>query len=668
MKKINLPALGALLFWGMAMTSCQGFIDSVVGVEDNPASGTEVAAKNISEPSDFEAYIDMSTYAGDSFYQYAVGKWLDENPLKNDEYSNGTMAEQAELSYEFVKNLAGSNYGTATGTDPVLTCLHEDYKADEFATDKAALKSILAGIDKPTTLQEMYQLMGKLTRDGYMTPAVYYPLQVERKVVPAFAFPEPKKQFKADYKTLMAYADMTMEDAEQVEAVAKKWKDFLVKQEAFLDKHQCCTPHRNLVKMEFSRTRGDEEHPLKAIFDAVKKGLGDVYTEDGYKLVDGYLAKMTLDELKLFCKYMVVNRDFLFMPGAPSYHEKAYGSEDMIIAFLAYKFCPLHVNISALYNQTVDPNNREAVMKMCKEICTAFKKRIEKRPWMSEATKQKAIEKLENMTMYVGWPTNENRRKDWKMNVPQNRSTAYLDMLDLFKQRSDIIDKKAGSTDESDLFFAGENYMPSYKANAFCTRIDNSITILSSNLKAPIFDPSKSDAYNYSVMGATTIGHEITHNFDSEGRKYNKVGKLENWWTAADIKTFEEFEKLMIDNFNGLTYYGNHKCDGKNTLAENIADLGGLNNAYDAFIKKQTDKGISGAELDRQGREFYRGFAVGWMENPSDEAIDDYEEDEHAPNFLRVDGNVYLVNEFYRLFNIQSGKMYLAPDKRIEIW
>ena len=109
-------------------------------------------------------------------------------------------------------------------------------------------------------------------------------------------------------------------------------------------------------------------------------------------------------------------------------------------------------------------------------------------------------------------------------------------------------------------------------------------------------------------------------------------------------------------------------CNGEATLAENIADLGGLYICYDAFVKKMKASGISGDELDRQGREYFRGFAYGWMENMSENAIEDYKQDNHAANCLRVNGNVYLMDEFYRLFNIKDGKMYLTPKDRIEIW
>lgn len=290
------------------------------------------------------------------------------------------------------------------------------------------------------------------------------------------------------------------------------------------------------------------------------------------------------------------------------------------------------------------------------------------RQWLSAATKAKAIEKLEAMTFYFGWPGDDSGQKNWLVKVPKERKSLYQDILDLFCQRSALIDQMKGKEGEADLFYAQEWSDQSYRPNARYMHLNNSIDIMSINLVEPIFDIQMCDALKYSVMGASTIGHEITHGFDSSGSLYNKIGKKEEWWTPADKQNFAKLQDAMVKNFNQLYYADNLYCNGEATLAENIADLGGLYIAYDAFVKKMKASGISGDELDRQGREFFRGFAYGWMENMSADEIENYKKDEHAANCLRVNGNVYLMDEFYRLFNCQDGKMYLAPKDRIEIW
>ena len=224
------------------------------------------------------------------------------------------------------------------------------------------------------------------------------------------------------------------------------------------------------------------------------------------------------------------------------------------------------------------------------------------------------------MTFYFGWPGDDSGRKNWLVKVPKERKSLYQDILDLFCQRSALIDQMKGKVGEADLFYAQEWSDQSYRPNARYMHLNNSIDIMSINLVEPVFDVQMCDALKYSVMGASTIGHEITHGFDSDGSLYNKLGKKEDWWTPADKQNFAKLQDAMVENFN------------------------------------------------RQGREFFRGFAYGWMENMSDDEIENYQKDEHAPFCLRVNGNVYLMDEFYRLFNIKSGQMYLDPKDRIEIW
>jgi predicted metalloendopeptidase len=322
--------------------------------------------------------------------------------------------------------------------------------------------------------------------------------------------------------------------------------------------------------------------------------------------------------------------------------------------------------VSAVFNKAISAANREAVMKMAKELRASFKERINNRQWISAATKANAIEKLEAMTFYVGWPGDDSGRKNWLMKAP-NKKSIYQDILDLFKQRTALVYQMKGKEGEANIFYVHEWGSPSYENNAAYMQSDNSMYILSNNLISPSFDIQMIDAMKYGMLG-TLVGHEITHGFDNEGCLYNKIGKYEDWWTPADKQNFEKLQDAMVKNFNQLYYADNVYCDGEFTLVENIADLGGLNIAYDAFVKKMKATGISGDELDRQGREFFRAYAYYFMENMSAEEIESYKQDEHAPFCLRVNGNVYLMDEFYRLFNIKDGKMYLAPKDRIEIW
>lgn len=612
-----------------------------------------------------------NVYAGDNFYEYAVGRWLDQNPLKPGQYNNGTMAAQVDVYENFLKALSGKDYGVKTGTDEVITALNDDYSAKEYADDKALLMAKIDKIDKAATKDALYEQMGLLVKEGYQMPFEYVCMPVERRVTPVLEFPDKIKHLSASDKELIEFANMTAEEAAKTMKEAEEWKKFLVdKKLSNKDNSDNRQREMRLKKVNLrSGTRAAGKAPLLAILKAAGIDTsGNLLAGEKFESLGNYLDLSTLEQLKMLCKYLLVNRDYEFIPSDPNNKQRVWEVNNVLTALFKYTFSPISVNASAVFNQSIPAANREAAVKMAEEIRASFKERINNRQWLSAATKTKAIEKLEAMTFNIGWPANDSGRKNWLVKVPKDRKSLYQDILDLFCQRTALVDQMKGKEGDADLFYAQEWYDQSYKPNARYMEVNNSMYILSINLIEPIFDLQMCDALKYSVIGATTIGHEITHGFDNEGSLYNKIGKKEEWWTPADKQNFAKLQDAMVKNFNSLYYADNVYCDGKATLPENIADLGGLYICYDAFVKKMKASGISGDELDRQGREYFRGFAYGWMENMSENAIEDYKKDEHSANLLRVNGNVYLMDEFYRLFNIKDGKMYLAPKDRIEIW
>ena len=665
MRKQTLWMVIAILICGPILTSCIDYL------EDNPSGSSE--SGNIIEPSAFADLMYPNIYVGDDFYDYAVGRWLDEHPLKKGEFSNGTIAAVEDVRNEFIKKLSGKDYGVKTGIDEVITALHDDYSATEYADDKAVLKTKLANIDEAATKDALYEQMGLLVKDGYQMPFEYICRPIERRVTPALDFPVSIQELDASAEELIQLADMTAEEAKSTMKMAEDWKSFLIDQEISSKaaaSNRTGSREARLEKVNLrSGTRGAGTAPLQAILKAA--GIDnekDLVADKHFASVEDYLDACTLDQLKMLCKYLVVNRDFDYIPSDPTdKKQKVRGAEDVIAALCKNIFSPIAVNVSAVFDQAIPAANREAVMKMAEEIRASFKERINSRQWLSAATKAKAIEKLEAMTFYVGWPANDSGRKNWLVKVPENRKSLYQDILDLFRQRTALVEQMKGKEGEADLFYAEQWSDPSYKNNARYFIINNSMHMLSINLISPVFDLQMIDAMKYGMLG-TVIGHELTHGFDNVGSFYNEIGKKEEWWIPADRQNYVKLQDAMVKNFNSLYYADNVFCDGEATLAENIADLGGLYISYDAFAKKMKETGISGDELDRQGREFFRALAYYWMENMSEACIENYKYDEHAANCLRVNGNVYLVDEFYRLFNIQGGKMYLDPKYRIEIW
>ncbi|MBC7417830.1 MAG: M13 family metallopeptidase, partial [Pedobacter sp.] len=177
------------------------------------------------------------------------------------------------------------------------------------------------------------------------------------------------------------------------------------------------------------------------------------------------------------------------------------------------------------------------------------------------------------------------------------------------------------------------------------------------------------DAINYGAIGMV-IGHEMTHGFDDQGRQYDLSGNLKDWWTKADADKFKAKTDKVVDFYSKFSLLDNQHVNGKLTLGENLADIGGLQIAYDAF--KLTDEGKSGDKINglTPDQRFFLSFAQVWRMKTRDETMRiRLKTDPHSPEMFRVNGPVYNIEAFYKAFNIpDTAKMYIAPKDRLGVW
>lgn len=178
------------------------------------------------------------------------------------------------------------------------------------------------------------------------------------------------------------------------------------------------------------------------------------------------------------------------------------------------------------------------------------------------------------------------------------------------------------------------------------------------------------DAIVYAYVGGTTIGHEIVHGFDDQGRQFDEKGNLKNWWNAEDEAEFNNRAKMIIDQFNAYIAVDDLHVNGDATQGENIADLGGILLGWDAF--KRTEQYKSGKIIGgfTPAQRYFIGWTLGWMNNirPENLALR-VKTDVHAPSFLRVNGPVSNMTEFYEAFEVKPGeKMYRPENRRVRIW
>lgn len=290
---------------------------------------------------------------------------------------------------------------------------------------------------------------------------------------------------------------------------------------------------------------------------------------------------------------------------------------------------------------------------MIDKIKNVYRGRLQQNDWLAEDTRNKAIEKLDKMKVFVGY----------QEDVDPGTKELHLDPNKSFFELSEDIAQfgKRYTIDHFDdpidkIKWSGS----AFDINAYYNPESNSINFPAGILQSPFYDKNQSTEKNYGGIGVV-IGHEITHAFDSNGADYDENGDMHNWWTKADSKAFDKRIKAFEDQWNGLEIYGT-KVNGKLTVTENVADAGGLSSTLQVLKTDMTKPNL---------KDYFENYADIWKQKASLQ-YNKYTmvQDVHAPNELRVNQQLKNLPEFYEAYpQIKEGDaMYLAPSKRISLW
>ena len=309
-----------------------------------------------------------------------------------------------------------------------------------------------------------------------------------------------------------------------------------------------------------------------------------------------------------------------------------------------------------------DATAKKRYENLVEEIRTAYKERIAKLTWMSEETKQKAYDKLAKITKKVGYP---DKWKDFTaMKIDKNSFVENMQNANMWWHNYSV-NKLGKPVDRTEWDMTPQAY------NAYYNPSNNEIV-----LPAGIFaipgkkDAELDDALVYGYAAASTIGHEITHGFDDQGRQYDAAGNLKDWWTKKDGEEFKLRAKNIIQQFNQFMPVDTLHINGEATQGENIADLGGLLLGLDAFKKTETYK--KGIKINNQTplQRYFLGYAYSWLGQSRKERLaNQVKTDVHSPAKERINGPVVNLSEFYEAFGIKQGdKMYRDEKWRVNIW
>jgi predicted metalloendopeptidase len=296
------------------------------------------------------------------------------------------------------------------------------------------------------------------------------------------------------------------------------------------------------------------------------------------------------------------------------------------------------------------------VQSILDRVVAAFGQRVAAVPWMTAATKSVALAKLKGMYFGVGYPAQW--QDDSKLAIDADDAVGNLQRVAEWKYRNALA-KLGKPVDRHEWAIAPQS------PGAILNFQLNSYNFAAALLQPPKYDPAASDAASYGAI----FGHEVSHFVDTLGADYDAQGAAHPWWTAEGQANYAAASQPLIDQFSAYRALPDLAVDGKLTLTENIADLGGLAAAFDAYRQVLGGGAASAEELRRQDRQFFIGFARSWRAKLRDAALRaELESDGHAPERCRI-ATVRNLDAWYEAFDVRPGQeLYLAPASRVRVW
>ncbi len=648
--------------------------------------------------------MDTSVKPGDDFYAYANGAWQKATEIPADRSDTGahliafnqTEKNQNELLAGILKSspAAGSNeakikdYYTAymdqkgidaAGMAPVKADL------DRFAaiTDKAQLSKVLGeqtqvdvDIFNSTDLRTE-NLFGLFVTQALTTNEVVpYILQgglgmPEREY---YLSSDPKMVgLRAKYKTYIADV-LTAAGMPDAQAKAQRIFDLETK---IAQAHADQVEVNDFAKNPTLWKRADFAAKAPGIdWDAFwgAAGLPNQQTFAAYnpKAITGLsalVASQPIDAWKDWLAFHQINSNFDVLPSKiDNLHFGFYGTalagtpqqRPRDKRALAALNVDLGDALGKAYVEKYFPASAKAeVQDMVGHIKDAFQKRVESIDWLAPSSKKEALAKVKSIVVGVGYPDT------WRdfSGYQAAANNAYANRINAVKANTQVQLAKLGKPMDRN-----EWWMNPQLVNAVNLPVQNALNFPAAILQPPFFDPKADPAFNYGAIGAV-IGHEISHSFDSSGALVDSTGRLRTWFTPADLKRFETQTKALADQYSAYQPFPDLHLNGPAESGENVADVIGLQAAYDAYRASLNGKEapvIGGFTGDQR---FFIAFAQSWATKMRDEALRGrVATDGHAPGMYRAQ-TVRNIDAWYKAFDVKPGdKLYLAPDKRVKIW
>ena len=650
---------------------------------------------------------DVNVRPGDDFFRYANGTWLDKALIPADKPAVSlrlAMTDKTEARLHDMMEQAAAN--VAHEPADLNGKMGAFYKAfmDEQRVESLGARPIeadLAAVRAARTRDELAALMGR-TAEDFEGSLFNFGIDVDLKDPKHYAFyigqgglglPDRdyylKPEFAAKKDAYLAYVGQLLKLVQwpDAEARAKDVVAFETKiAEASWSKADQRDPVAEYNPMSVAELeRSAPGFAWKGFLENAKAGsiarvvVGE---KSAFPKLTGLYAKTPVETIKAWHAFHIADNaaPYLSKGFGDAYFELhgrtlqgqkeqqvrwkrgvyAVSGGDFGVGDRYGTFGTLGFGVGQLFTAKYFPPEAKArIEALVDNLKAAYHARIEKLDWMGEATKKEALKKLETYTIKVGYPDH-----------PRDYSKLVIRDDDL---AGDV--RRCGEADWE--FYVGRFNGPVDRSDWTMTPQTNDayngslrdIVFPAGILQPPMFDVNADPAINYGAIGGV-IGHELTHGFDDEGRKIDADGALRDWWTAADAKAFEERAKRLGAQYSTFEPIPGVRVNGDLTMGENIADLGGLTLALDAYhasLHGQPAPVIDGVTGDQR---VLLGWAQAWRGKVTDDFVKrQVVSDPHSPRQFRVNGVVRNIDAWYAAFGVKpDGKLFVAPGERVRIW
>lgn len=643
------------------------------------------------------ANMDLSVKPGDNFYLYANGNWIKNHPIPASKTRWGSFDVLREESSKRMQALL-EDAAKSKSNDRLTQMIGDFYKSgmDSAAIEAKGYQPIKAELDKIaaiTNKQQVIDAIATLRTQSVAAPLFSMYVGQDSKNVNQYipqigqggtTLPDRDYYLKDDARSVAIrkafrnYMEKMFALVGENPAMSANSADAVMRIETALAKAQMSRvemrdPYKRYNK--FSVNDWSEQTPglnWQQLFQQMNVNGADsviVSNPAFIKSANILLTALPLNDWKSYIRWNIlrnaapylssafVNENFKFnqvLTGQKEQTPRWQRVSGLIDGSLGDLLGQLYVQ------KYFKPEAKQRMLDLVNNLQTTFEDRIKRLDWMSEETKQRALEKLHAFTKKIAYPDK------WK--AYEGVTITGNNFLDNVQNAGEwsynyMVSRMGKPVDRT------EWGMTPPTINAYYNPSNNEIAFPAGILQFPFFDFGADDAVNYGGIGAV-IGHEMTHGFDDQGRQFAANGNLQDWWTKEDADNFKKRADKVVNQYNGFTVLDTLHINGRLTLGENLADLGGLNIAYEAFTKTKQFK--EGKKIDgfTPTQRFFLSWAQVWRNNilPESEA-QLILTDPHSPGMHRTNGPIANMDAWYQAFDVQPGdKMYKAPDERIKIW